>query len=304
MIYTVTLNPSIDYHVWIDSWAEGQIHKAQKEKKVAGGKGINVSKVLRNLKMDSVALGFAGGHSGAFIAEQLERDGIRHELIEIEQESRLNIKIKAHIETDISGVPPEIPQEALAKLHAKLDKLTAEDYLVLAGSVPRGVPQHIYQSIMERLGPKGVRIFLDASGKALADGLAQRPFLIKPNHHELGDLFGVNISSQSDAIFYGRKALEAGAQNVIVSMAGEGAVFVNGETAFTARIPKQDPVNSIGAGDSVVAGFLYAYAKGMELAEAFRFAVAAGSATALSEGFCTHEKIKAFSPQISIGRVE
>ncbi|EMT51073.1 MULTISPECIES: 1-phosphofructokinase [Brevibacillus] len=304
MIYTVTLNPSIDYHVWIDSWEEGQIHKAQKDRKVAGGKGINVSKVLRNLEMDSTALGFVGGFAGAFIADQLERDGIRHELIKIEQESRLNIKIKAHVETDISGVPPEIPAEALAKLHGRLDQLTDEDCLVLAGSVPRGVPNDIYQAIMKRLVPKGVRIFLDASGKALADGLAERPFLIKPNHHELGELFGVNILSPADAIFYGKKALEAGARNVIVSMAEQGAVFVNSKAAFAARIPKQDPVNSIGAGDSVVAGFLYAYEKGMELEDAFRFAVAAGSATALSEGFCTHEKIKAFSPKITISRVE
>lgn len=304
MIYTVTLNPSIDYHVWIPTLSEGTIHEVQKEWKVAGGKGINVSKVLRILGMESTALGFVGGFTGAFIQQQLELAGIPHRFIPVEHDSRINVKIKAQIETDISGVSPEIPEEALQQLLDQLDRLDGDDYLVLAGSVPKSMPSDIYQTIMKRLRGKGVRIFLDAKGEALKNGLPENPFLIKPNHHELGELFGVSIETPAEAITYGRQALEMGAQNVIVSLAGRGAVFVSRDAAFAARIPERKPVNSIGAGDSMVAGFLYAHTQGMETDEAFRFAVAAGSTTALSEGFCTHEKIHAFLPEITITRME
>ncbi|ASJ56490.1 1-phosphofructokinase [Brevibacillus formosus] len=300
MIYTVTLNPSIDYHLWITALSQGTIHQAQKEWKVAGGKGINVSKVLRILGENSTALGFVGGFTGAFIQQQIEQADISHDLIQIGQDSRINLKIKAQTETDISGVSPDIPEEALQRLMQQIDSLQSGDYLVLAGSVPKSLPSDMYQTIMKRLRGKGVRIFLDAKGKALETGLSEEPFLIKPNHHELGELFGVTIATPAEAIDMARKSLQMGAQNVIVSMAGQGAVFVNREAAYVAQIPQRKPVNSIGAGDSMVAGFLYAYRQGMDTEAAFRFAVAAGSTTALSEGFCTHEKIHAFLPEITI----
>ncbi|UKL01135.1 1-phosphofructokinase [Brevibacillus brevis] len=300
MIYTVTLNPSIDYHLWITALSQGTIHQAQKEWKVAGGKGINVSKVLRILGENSTALGFVGGFTGAFIQQQIEQADISHDLIQIGQDSRINLKIKAQTETDISGVSPDIPEEALQKLMQQIDSLQSGDYLVLAGSVPKSLPSDMYQTIMNRLRGKGVRIFLDAKGKALETGLSEEPFLIKPNHHELGELFGVTIATPAEAIDMARKSLQMGAQNVIVSMAGQGAVFVNRQAAYVAQIPQRKPVNSIGAGDSMVAGFLYGYRQGMDTEAAFRFAVAAGSTTALSEGFCTHEKIKAFLPEITI----
>jgi 1-phosphofructokinase len=303
MIYTVTLNPSIDYHLWIPALSEGTIHEAQKEWKVEGGKGINVSKVLHILGVNSTTLGFVGGFTGAFIQQQIEQAGISHQFIQIEQDSRINLKIKAQTETDISGVSPDIPEDAREQLLQQLDRLQNGDYLVLAGSVPKSLPSDMYQTIMKRLRGKGVRIFLDAKGQALKSGLSEEPFLIKPNHHELGELFGVTISTPEEAIDLGRKALEMGAQNVIVSMAGEGAVFVNSQAAYIARIPQRKPVNSIGAGDSMVAGFLYAHTQGMDTEAAFRFAVAAGSTTALSEGFCTHEKIHAFLSEIMITRI-
>ncbi|RNB80190.1 1-phosphofructokinase [Brevibacillus fluminis] len=304
MIYTVTLNPSIDYHVWVSSFVEGTIHEAQKERTDAGGKGINVSKVLKALGADSTALGFVGGFSGAFIQQQVERTGIAHRFISIEQNSRINIKMKAKTETDISGVSPEIPTAALQLLIEQLDKLTAADYLVLAGSVPHSVPADIYQQIMKRLRDKGVRVMLDAKGDALRSGLAEQPFLIKPNHHELGELYGVTIANAEEACVYGQQALSLGARHVIVSMAAKGAVYVSKDAAYAASIPQQKPVNSIGAGDSMVAGFLYAHTQGMDEQEAFRFAVAAGSATALSEGFCTREKIAAYLPEITITRLK
>ncbi|TQR34847.1 1-phosphofructokinase [Brevibacillus brevis] len=300
MIYTVTLNPSIDFHLWITALSQGTIHQAQKEWKVAGGKGINVSKVLRVLGENSTALGFVGGFTGAFIQQQIEQADISHNLIQIGQDSRINLKIKAQTETDISGVSPDIPEEALQRLMQQIDSLQSGDYLVLAGSVPKSLPSDMYQTIMKRLRGKGAHIFLDAKGKALETGLSEEPFLIKPNHHELGELFGVTIATPAEAIDMARKSLQMGAQNVIVSMAGQGAVFVNRQAAYIAQIPQRKPVNSIGAGDSMVAGFLYGYRQGMDTEEAFRFAVAAGSTTALSEGFCTHEKIKAFLPEITI----
>lgn len=304
MIYTVTLNPSIDYHVWTQSLTQGGIHEAQKEWKDAGGKGINVSKVLKNLGIESTALGFVGGFTGSFIQQQVEQAGIAHQFIRIEQESRINLKLKAETETDISGVSPQIPAEALATLLKQIDSLSQEDYLVLAGSVPKSLPADIYQTIMQRLQGSGTRVLLDAKGESLKRALPQKPFLIKPNHHELGELFAVTITTAQEATSYGRKAVEAGAENVIVSLAGEGAVFVNRDVAYHARIPQARPINSIGAGDSMVAGFLSQYVQGVQLETAFRFAVAAGSATALSEGFCTREKIDRYLPNITITRVE
>jgi len=303
MIYTVTLNPSIDYHVWIPALEAGTIQQAEKEWKDAGGKGINVSKVLRNLGLDSVALGFAGGFTGAFITQQLERQGITHRLIPIPYDTRINLKIKGQSETDISGVSPEIPPAAMDQLYEQLDLLTSEDILVLAGSVPRSLPEDLYQQIMQRLKPRKVRIFLDAKGKALARGIRAEPFLIKPNHLELGELYGVTIESLEEAVHYGRRAQAEGAQHVLVSMGGAGAVLVTREAAWMARIPPREPVNTIGAGDSMVAGFLYALTKELELPEALRFAVAAGSATALSEGLCTRETIELFLPEVSIDRM-
>lgn len=300
MIYTVTLNPSIDYHVWLPTMQEGTIHQVQKEWKAAGGKGINVSKVLRNLGCQSIALGFIGGFTGAFIRQQLEQEGIEHRFIPVAQDSRINVKIKAERETDLSGVSPLIPAEAQSQLMDQLDQLDSGDFLVLAGSVPASMPADSYQLIMKRMNRRGVRVILDAKGAALGNALAEKPFLIKPNHHELGELFGVQVQTVEDAIRYGRRAWELGAAHVIVSMAGNGAVFVNREQAFVAEFPRQQAVNSIGAGDSVVAGFLYAHSCGLDAKEAFRFAVAAGSATAISEGFCTPAAIEAFLPLITI----
>lgn len=300
MIYTVTLNPSIDYHVWVEAMTAGTIHQVQKEWKVAGGKGINVSKVLQRLGCPSVALGFVGGFTGAFIKQQLEQDGVEHRFIPISGDSRINIKIKAEQETDMSGVSPDIPEEALQQLLDQLDRLNAGDFLVLAGSVPASIPSDIYQHIMGRMNQRGVRVIVDAKGQALGNALDEKPFLIKPNHHELGELFNTRVETVEEAVHFGRMALERGAANVIVSMAGDGAVFVNRSRAFSAHFPKQQAVNSIGAGDSVVAGFLYAHSRGMDEKEAFRFAVAAGSTTAISEGFCTLEKIEAFLPKITI----
>ncbi|MGD8190438.1 1-phosphofructokinase [Brevibacillus ginsengisoli] len=300
MIYTVTLNPSIDYHVWVPALQEGSIYQVQKEWKVFGGKGLNVSHVLHILGMESTALGFIGGFTGQYIQSQLETVGIHHQFIPIEQDSRINLKIKALKETDMSGIAPHIPAEALDQLMEQVKQLGEQDTLVLAGSVPDSVPGDIYQTIMKQVRGRGVRVLLDAKGEALLAGLQEHPYLIKPNHHELGEVFDVTISTPGEAISCARKAVEMGAQQVIVSLAGEGAAYVNQSEAFIAEFPKQKAVNSIGAGDSMIAGFLYATAQNYSIEEVFRFAVAAGSATALSEGFCTREKIRNYLPEIII----
>lgn len=300
MIYTLTLNPSLDYHIWLPDFTEGTIHPVQKDWKDAGGKGINVSKVLQILGKESVILGFVGGFTGSFIRGQIEQLNISHRLIEVQGDSRINVKLKAAKESEISGKSPLISPEALSELFAQLEKLSKEDYLVLAGSVPDSLPADIYQTIIKQTRAKGVQIILDAKGESLRESLKENPFLIKPNHHELGDLFGVVIQSAEEALIYGRKALDLGAQHVMVSMAGKGAVFVSEQENLIAEFPERKPVNSIGAGDSMVAGFLFAYTLFGKKDIAFRYAVAAGTATALSEGFCTKEKIEAFIPYISI----
>lgn len=304
MIYTLTLNPSIDYHIRLESFSQGVINPVKEEWKAAGGKGINVSKVLKSLGKESTALGFVGGFTGAFIQKEVEKLGISHRFISVEEDSRINLKMKAETETEITGLSPAIPHAATKQLLQQLQDLNAEDFLVLAGSVPNSLPSDIYQTIMKELQPKGVRIFLDAKGHALQQGLSSRPFLIKPNHHELGELFNVTILSAEEALRYGAEAVAMGAENVIVSLAGKGAVFVNSELSLIAEIPPSEPVNSIGAGDSMVAGFLYAFTQRLEAEEAFRFAVAAGSTTALSQGFCTPEQIKAFLPKVQIKNIK
>lgn len=300
MIYTLTLNPSLDYHIWLSDFTEGTIHPVLKDWKDAGGKGINVSKVLQILGKESMILGFVGGFTGSFIRGQIEQLNISHRLIEVQGDSRINVKLKSGKESEISGKSPLINPEALSELFAQLEKLSKEDYLVLAGSVPDSLPADIYQTIMKQTRAKGVQIILDAKGKSLRESLKENPFLIKPNHHELGDLFGVIIRSAEEALIYGRKALDLGAQHVMVSMAGKGAVFVSEQECLIAEFPERKPVNSIGAGDSMVAGFLFAYTLFGKKDIAFRYAVAAGTATALSEGFCTKEKIEDFMPYISI----
>jgi 1-phosphofructokinase len=300
MIYTLTLNPSIDYHISLPSFAEGDLNRVQKERKTAGGKGINVSLVLKQFGMESLALGFAGGFTGQFIEDELREARIKTEFLSIEDDSRINIKMHAEKETELTGVSPRIPREKLAELLQRLSRLTDKDTLVLSGGVPASLDCGIYGTIMKGLNGKGVRIYLDASGTALERALQEKPFLIKPNQHEVSDLFGVTIETAEEALMYARKILPMGPENVIVSLGGEGAVFVNDREALIARIPQSKPINTIGAGDSMVAGFLYKYAQREDTESAFRYAVAAGSATALSEGFCTPERIESFMPSIII----
>ena len=295
MIYTVTFNPSLDYIVAVEDFRLGLTNRTSSELILPGGKGINVSIVLGNLGIESTALGFVAGFTGAEICKETEAAGIRSDFIQIEEGiSRINLKLKSIDGTEINGQGPDISEEKVSMLMEKLDALEAEDVLVLAGSIPASMPDDIYQKIMERLKGRGVRIVVDATKDLLLNVLDYQPFLIKPNNHELGEIFGVNLSTRDEVIPYGRKMQEKGARNVLISMAGEGAVLVAEDgQVYTSPAPKGTLVNGVGAGDSMVAGFLAGWLKQRDYEYAFHMGIAAGSASAFSEYLATRSEIEA-----------
>lgn len=295
MIYTVTFNPSLDYIVSVEDFRLGLTNRTSSELILPGGKGINVSTVLGNLGIESTALGFVAGFTGAEICKETEAAGIRSDFIQIEEGiSRINLKLKSIDGTEINGQGPDISEEKVSMLMEKLDALEAEDVLVLAGSIPASMPDDIYQKIMERLKGRGVRIVVDATKDLLLNVLDYQPFLIKPNNHELGEIFGVNLSTRDEVIPYGRKMQEKGARNVLISMAGEGAVLVTEDgQVYTSPAPKGTLVNGVGAGDSMVAGFLAGWLKQRDYEYAFHMGIAAGSASAFSEYLATRSEIEA-----------
>lgn len=296
MIYTVTFNPSLDYIVRLDKFQAGAINRVNYEQVLAGGKGINVSIVLKNLGLENTALGFLAGFTGEEIKEQLRNFGVTNDFVQLDKGfSRINVKAKAENETEINGQGPDISEAKQAELFAKLDKLTAGDTLVLAGSIPKTLPDDIYQKIMARLDGRGIRIIVDAEKKLLLNVLRYHPFLIKPNNHELGDMFGVTLTTDEEIITYAKKLQEKGAQNVLISMAGDGAILLtaSGET-FKCPAPKGKLVNSVGAGDSMVAGFITGFTESNgDFATAFHMGVATGSASAFSENLATRPEVEA-----------
>lgn len=295
MIYTVTFNPSLDYIVSVEDFRLGLTNRTSSELILPGGKGINVSTVLGNLGIESTALGFVAGFTGAEICKETEAAGIRSDFIQIEEGiSRINLKLKSIDGTEINGQGPDISEEKVSMLMEKLDALEVEDVLVLAGSIPASMPDDIYQKIMERLKGRGVRIVVDATKDLLLNVLDYQPFLIKPNNHELGEIFGVNLSTRDEVIPYGSKMQEKGARNVLISMAGEGAVLVAEDgQVYTSPAPKGTLVNGVGAGDSMVAGFLAGWLKQRDYEYAFHMGIAAGSASAFSEYLATRSEIEA-----------
>ena len=294
MIYTVTFNPSLDYIVSVADFKLGLTNRTDSELLLPGGKGINVSTVLQNLGIANTALGFIAGFIGEEIRCEVEKLGVKSSFITLEEGvSRINLKLKSIDGTEINGQGPDIPEEAVEKLMAQLDALTSEDTLVLAGSIPATLPDDIYEKIMARLRDRKVRIVVDATRDLLLKVLAHHPFLIKPNNHELGEIFGVTLSERADVIPYARKLQERGARNVLVSMAGKGAVLLaeNGEV-YEAEAPKGILKNGVGAGDSMVAGFLAGYGENADYGHAFRMGVASGSASAFSEQLATKQEIE------------
>ena len=300
MIYTVTFNPSLDYIVDVENFHLGMTNRTCSEQMMAGGKGINVSIVLQNLGIENTALGFIAGFTGEEIRRQVSQIGICAQFISIpEGISRINLKLRSIDGTEINGMGPSIGRTQLDALYEKLDTLTDKDTLVLAGSIPASMPSSIYCDIMERLYAKGVTFVVDATKQLLLNVLCYRPFLIKPNNHELGELFGVTLSTREAVIPYARKLQEQGARNVLISMAGQGAVLVaeDGSVHLTPA-PKGTLVNAVGAGDSMVAGFLAGWQERHDYGHAFRMGVAAGSASAFSRYLATREEVERVFAQL------
>ncbi len=291
-IYTVTLNPSLDYTVSVDNFRMGYTNRTESEILTVGGKGINVSTVLKNLGLESTALGFVAGFTGQEAARQLAARGIGDGLIALEEGlTRINVKLQSVEGTEINGQGPAIPKEKAALLEERLSELTAGDVLFLSGSIPASLPQDTYLHMMGRLS-EGVLTVVDVSGKALVKALPLHPFLVKPNQHELGELFGVTLAERTSAIPYARKMQELGARNVLVSMAGQGAVFLAEDgSVFESPVPAGSLINGVGAGDSMVAGFVAGWLEKRDYEHAFYMGMAAGSATAFSEGLADGGKI-------------
>ena len=293
MIYTVTFNPSLDDIVSVDDFKLGLTNRTSSELLLPGGKGINVSTILTNLGIESTALGFVAGFTGDEIIRKVEEIGVRSDFIRIEDGiSRINVKLKSIDGTEINGMGPDISPEKTEELMKKLDVLVPGDVLVLAGSIPVSMPDDIYSRILERLEGKGVTFVVDATGELLLNVLKYHPFLIKPNNHELGDIFGVKLKTREEVVPYGRKLQEMGAKNVLISMAGEGAVLVAEDgSVYETPAPKGVLVNAVGSGDSMVAGFTAGWMEKKDYRHAFYMGVASGSASAFSEYLATKDEI-------------
>ena len=294
MINTITLNPSLDYVVKVDSFKADALNRINSEQIYAGGKGMNVSIVLKNLGVDNTALGYVAGFTGDEILRQIKDHNVDCDFVKLESGmSRINVKLKSDGETEINGAGPDISEKDLESLYEKINKLGKGDFLILSGSIPKSVPDDIYERIMKSLLDKEVEFIVDATKDLLLKVLKYRPFLIKPNHHELAEMFNVELKNDEDIIAYGKKLQEMGAKNVLISMAGDGAILLpeNGEP-IKREVPKGILKNSVGAGDSMVAGFLCGYLKNKDLDEAFKMGIATGSASAFSEELATKEEVE------------
>lgn len=294
MIYTVTFNPSLDYIVSVKDFRIGKTNRTCAEQMLPGGKGINVSTVLQNLGIENVALGFTAGFTGEEILRRMKKIGFRCDFISVENGcSRINIKMKDFDGTEINGQGPVISRDAIGQLMAKLDTLKAGDILILAGSIPESMPDSIYRDILARLSGRDILFVVDATKNLLLNVLEYHPFLIKPNNHELGEIFDVTLRTRKEVIPYAKKLQEYGARNVLVSMAGQGAVLAaeTGEI-FMQPAPKGTLVNAVGAGDSMVAGFVAGWTEQKDYRHAFRMGISAGSASAFSDLLATKEEIR------------
>lgn len=300
MIYTVTFNPSLDYFVEVEDFKLGYTNRTGVELLLPGGKGINVSLVLKNLGIETTALGFLAGFTGKEVEKRLVQLGIKSGFLWVEEGfTRINVKLRSVEGTEINGRGPVIDQRRTEQLLERLEALGPGDVLILAGSIPASLPEGLYRSIMERLAGRGIRIVVDAAGELLRSVLPCRPFLIKPNGHELGELFGAKPATRQEAAPYAARLQEMGAENVLVSLAGKGAVLLAADGfLYEAPAPAGRLVNGVGAGDAMVAGFLAGFLEKRDYGHAFRMAVAAGSASAFSEHLAARREIEALYRQV------
>lgn len=303
MIYTVTLNPSIDFIVRLDSLALGSVNRMTSDDKFAGGKGINVSRILKRLDIENTATGFIGGFTGRFVKDGLVDEGIATKFVEVSEDTRINVKVKAGEETEINGAGPHISTEKLEELEAILASLSSEDTVVFAGSAPSSLGNQVYNTLIPIAKKAGAEVVCDFEGQTLLDALNYQPLLVKPNNHELADIFGVELNGLADIEKYAREILAKGAKNVIISMAGDGALLVTPEAAYFAKPIKGTVKNSVGAGDSMVAGFTGEYVKSGAPIEALKWGVACGTATTFSDDLATAEFIKETYQKVEVEKL-
>ncbi len=294
MIYTVTFNPSLDYIVEVEDLKPDATNRTSYEQMLPGGKGLNVSQVLKNLGIESTALGFLAGFVGEEIRRRVEQTGVHAEFVHLEEGvSRINVKVRNRNGMEINAAGPDIPEECLMKLKHRIATLAAGDILVLAGSIPKSVPDSIYMDLMAGLAKKDVLVVVDATKDLLRNVLPYRPFLIKPNHHELGEMFGMELNTREEVVPYAQKLQQEGARNVLVSMGGKGAVLLDEHGLVHENdAPGGKVINAVGAGDSMVAGFLAGWLESKDYAHAFRMGLAAGSASACSELLASGEQVE------------
>ena len=305
MIYTVTLNPSIDYIIETDKFKIGEVNRANKEELYPGGKGINVSLMLNELQVENTALGFLGGFIGEYIENTLASNGVNTEFIKLEKGfSRINLKIKNEVETEINGKGPHISEDNLQLLYKKIEKLKDEDILVLCGSIPKSLSNTLYQDIISMVAKKNVKVIVDATSNLLLNTLKYNPFLIKPNIHELEEIFDTKIDCIDSTIFYATKLKDMGAENVLISMGKDGALLIDSKgKIYLSNAPYGDVVNTVGSGDSMVAGFISGYLKTKDYKEALKLGASCGSATAFSSGIGENKLIDTLKNEIEIKEI-
>ena len=306
MIYTVTLNPSIDYVIKVDKLTTGNINRVNEEHVYPGGKGINVTRILKSLDNDNIALGFVSGFTGDYIINSLQELNLKSDFIKVKEGfTRINVKVKSEEETEIPGQGPKISEEELNQFYKVIDKLVDGDILILSGSIPSCLDERLYESIMKKVEDRDIKVIVDATKNLLLNVLKYKPFLIKPNNHELAEMFNVELNTTQDIIFYAEKLKEMGAQNVLISMGKDGALLVTeNDEIFASSVAKGEVINSVGAGDSMVAGFIAGYLKSNRYEEALRLGAASGGATAFSSDLATREFIDKLVDEIKIEKIK
>ncbi|HFU4488473.1 TPA: 1-phosphofructokinase [Streptococcus suis] len=300
MIFTVTLNPAIDYIIRLEQVETGSVNRMDSDDKYAGGKGINVSRVLKRLGYPNTATGFLGGFTGQFIKDGLDSEGITTDFVAVDQDTRINVKIKADQETEINGLGPIVTEEQLTELEMVLAGLTDQDTVVFAGSAPASLGNEVYNRLIPVAKRAGAQVVCDFEGQTLLDSLAYQPLLVKPNNHELEAIFNVELNGIADIETYAKKILDMGAQNVIISMAGDGALLVTPQATYFAKPIKGTVKNSVGAGDSMVAGFTGEYVRSQDPIAALKWGVACGTATAFSDDLASIEFIKEIYEKVEV----
>lgn len=300
MIFTVTLNPAIDYYIELECFSENRLNHIKTAYTLPGGKGINVSKVLKNFGILSTTLGFVGGFTGDCIKNELVNDNINGEFITIAGQTRINIKMKtASAETEIAGKSPHIENAEVNRFFDKIRNIQSGDILVLSGSVPDSLPKNIYELIIKQV-PTGVKVILDTRGEPLKSALNNDIFLAKPNKFELEEFFSEKYSTEEEIIKAGKKLMKLGVENVIISLGKDGSILLTKDKIYRGNVPQGILKSSVGAGDSMVAGIIYGIVNGKDILESYRYGIASGSSTAFSEGLTTFENMEKLLNQINI----